>query len=264
MPNRSDQPARRQIPQDRWLLIRGVRATIQHFADTWTQLPAGSASAWGRTLAWGWLLNAVLMLALVTICRALITDETALFQQVLALVPLSFNTAIWIETPGNSVFLLPITVIATIIAVWWNAPLRGLSLIAAFALIDTLVLLGWLVWDRPRPTLVYGGIAAPGFHAFPSGHVAQTIAVYGLLTYFWVAATRYRLERCCAILLCSVLISAVALARIRLGAHWPSDVIAGGLLGCTWLVALIMALRAAETRHTDRRGAHRPRAATDD
>ena len=236
------------MPPDRWLLMRGLRATIQRFADTWTRLPPGSGAAWGRALAWGWLLNAALMLALVAICRALITDETALFQQVLALVPLSFNAAIWIETPGNSVFLLPITLIATIIAVWWNAPLRALSLIAAFALIDTLVLLGWLGWDRPRPTLVYGGIAAPGFHAFPSGHVAQTIAVYGLLTYFWVATTRHRLERCCAIALCGVLISAVALARIRLGAHWPSDVLAGGLLGCGWLLALIWALRAGEAR----------------
>jgi membrane-associated phospholipid phosphatase len=249
-PSRSNQPPRAQTAQDRWLLVRGLHATIQHFADTWTQLPHGSGMAWGRTLAWGWLLNAALMLALVTICRALITDETALFQQVLALVPLSFNTAIWIETPGNSVFLLPITLIAVIIAVWWNAPLRALSLIAAFALIDTLVLLGWLVWDRPRPTLVYGGIAAPGFHAFPSGHVAQTVTVYGLLTYFWVVGTHHRLERCCAVVLCSVLISAVALARIRLGAHWPSDVLAGGLLGCGWLLALIWALRAGEARRS--------------
>ena len=231
---------------DRWLLTRGFHATVQRFADDWTAEPAGRRSTWLRTLAIGWALNAALMLAMVWLCRALIGDETALLQRVLEILPMSFHAAIWIETPGNSVFLLPITLLATIIAIWWGAPLRALSLAAAFVLIDTLVLIGWWVWDRPRPDLVYGGIAAPGFHAFPSGHVAQTIAVYGLLAYFWAASSARRLERALAITLCALLVVIVALSRIRLGAHWPSDVAAGALLGGAWLTALIVALRRAE------------------
>jgi membrane-associated phospholipid phosphatase len=237
-----------QATSGRWLLVRGFHATVQRFADDWTHAPEGSRSRWLRALAIGWLLAAGLMLALVWICRALIQDETALLQQVLAILPMSFHAAIWIETPGNSVFLLPITLLAVIVAIWWRAPLHALSIAAAFALIDTLVLIGWLSWDRPRPTLVYDGIAAPGFHAFPSGHVAQTIAVYGLLTYFWVAASPKRLERLLAIGLCTLLVVVVALSRIRLGAHWPSDVVAGAILGGAWLTVLIVALRRAESR----------------
>lgn len=231
----------------RWLLARGFHATVQRFADDWNAEPAGRRGTWLRALLIGWVLNAALMLAMVWLCRTLIGDETALLQRVLEVVPLSFHAAIWIETPGNSVFLLPITLLAVIVAIWWGAPLRALSIAAAFVLIDTLVLIGWWVWDRPRPDLVYGGIAAPGFHAFPSGHVAQTIAVYGLLTYFWVAASTRRLERALAITLCALLVVIVALSRIRLGAHWPSDVAAGALLGGAWLSVLIVALRRADS-----------------
>jgi undecaprenyl-diphosphatase len=232
----------------RWLLVRGLHATVQRFADTWMALPPGAWQTWLRYLLGGWALTAVVMLVLVVICRAIITDETAFLQQVLAIIPMTFHTAIWIETPGNSIFLLPVTLVAATIAVWWNAPLRALSLVAAFALIDTVILLGWLTWDRARPMLVYEGIATPGFHAFPSGHVAQTLAVYGLLTYFWLSASHRRSEQCFASLLCIVLVVAVGLARLCLGAHWPSDVIAGAVVGGMWLGALIVALRAAERR----------------
>lgn len=251
MPTRTltDRRARAATPDTsgRWLLARGFHATVQRFADDWSAEPAGRRSIWLRALAIGWALTAALVLALVWLCRTLIGDEAALLQRVLEIVPLSFHAAIWIETPGNSVFLLPITLLAVIAAIWWGAPLRALSLAAAFVLIDTLVLIGWWMWDRPRPDLVYGGIAAPGFHAFPSGHVAQTIAVYGLLTYFWVAASTRRLERALAITLCMLLVVIVALSRIRLGAHWPSDVAAGAILGGAWLAALIVALRRAES-----------------
>ncbi|HEY0734318.1 MAG TPA: phosphatase PAP2 family protein [Herpetosiphonaceae bacterium] len=250
MPTRTlnDRSARAatQATAGRWLLVQGFHATLQRFADDWNAEPAGRRSTWLRTLAIGWVLGAALMLALVWLCRTQIEDETALLQRVLEILPMSFHAAIWIETPGNSVFLLPITLLAVIIAIWWGAPLRALSLAAAFVLIDTLVLIGWWTWDRPRPDLVYGGIAAPGFHAFPSGHVAQTIAVYGLLAYFWVAASTRRLERALAIMLCTLLVVIVALSRIRLGAHWPSDVVAGAILGGAWLAVLIVALRRAE------------------
>jgi membrane-associated phospholipid phosphatase len=186
------------------------------------------------------------MLGLMWTAQALIEDETQLFLQVVEASPISFHAAIWVETPGNSVFLIPIILIAATIAIWWNAPLRALSIVAAFMIIDTIVLIGWLGWDRQRPKLIYDGIAAPGFHSFPSGHVAQTIAVYGLLTYFWISASRRRSEQILAAALCTVLVIAVGLARLCLGTHWPSDLGAGALVGGVWLTVIIVALRKAK------------------
>lgn len=217
-------------------------------------MPRGTAACWGRTLALGWLATAALMLALVWIARATIGDESALFHQLLGHVPLSFHASIWAETPGNSIFLIPVVAVSAIVAVRHGRPLRALSLLAAFALIDTIVLLGWLSWDRPRPTLVLDGIAAPGFKSFPSGHVAQTIAVYGLLCAFWIEAATQRIERICAVLLCAVLVIVVGLARLVLGTHWPSDLLAGAVVGAAWLGAIVVALRRAEAHAADRSG----------
>lgn len=194
------------------------------------------------------------MLGLVWVGRVSIGDETVLMLRLVRAAPLSFHAAIWVETPGNSIFLVPLVLAAAAVAVWWNAPLRALSIMASFCVIDTLVLLGWLAWNRPRPTLIYEGIAAPGFNSFPSGHVAQTITVYGLLVYFWIAGTSRRAERCFALLLCLLLVVAVGLARLCLGTHWPTDLLAGAAIGSAWLATLIVALRRAEAHRVSRRG----------
>lgn len=244
--------------QRRWLVVRGAHATIQRFADEWTRLPAGAWRAWIVTVIVGWLVSAALMYALMLAFRAWVGDESALLLQIVDRSPLSFHAAIWAESPGNSVFMLPMMLVAATIAVWLGAPLRALSILAAFCLIDTLVLIGWLGWDRARPTLVLDGVATPGFHSFPSGHVAQTIALYGLLSYFWIAATNRRAEQLVAVLLCATLVIVVALARLSLGAHWPSDIVAGAAIGGTWLAVLVTALRWAENRQTERAASDSP------
>lgn len=234
----------------RWALTQALHQTIQQFALSWRALPPGAWQRWLRILVLGWAASVGLVLLLVWLARTLIADETQLFQRVVALIPFSFNAAIWIETPGNSVFLIPVMLAAAVVATRRGLPLHALSIVAAFALIDTVILLGWLVWDRPRPTLVYDGIAAPGWHSFPSGHVAQTVSMYGLFAYFWMRASTRRSEQLCVALLLALLIGAVSLSRLRLGAHWPSDVVAGGLIGAVWTLVIIAALRRAEAVQT--------------
>jgi undecaprenyl-diphosphatase len=240
------QHSNRSDSKQRWILTQGLRDTVELFARSWARLPRAAWQAWLRALIVGWLLGAALMLALVWLGRALLADETRLFQQVVALIPFSFHAAIWVEAPGNSVFMIPVMLAATIIAARRGLPLHALSILAAFCLIDTLILLGWLIWDRSRPTLVYGGIAAPGFHSFPSGHIAQTISLYGLFVYFWARASRRWSERLFALALLIIVVVAIGLARLRLGAHWPSDIGAGALIGTAWLLTIITALRRAE------------------
>lgn len=247
-PRKPSKRVSRPTESGAWLLTYGIRLTVQKFSDAWTQLPREAWRVWVRTMIVGWLLSAVIMLGLVWAARASIGDETALFFQMVQLSPLSFHAALWAETPGNSIFLVPVMLGAATLAIWWNAPLRALAIVAAFVVIDTLVLLGWLVWDRARPSLIANGIASPGFHSFPSGHVAQTITVYGLLVYFWFAATQRGSERMFGLLVCLVLILTVGFARLSLGTHWPSDLVAGAIIGTVWLAVIIVALRQAEAR----------------
>jgi len=52
-------------------------------------------------------------------------------------------------------------------------------------------------------------------------------------------------EKTVAVALVSVLTALVSLARVRLGSHWPSDIVAGAVLGVMWVGVVIVAYRNA-------------------
>ena len=98
---------------------------------------------------------------------------------------------------------------------------------------------------RPRPTLplVQVLIEYPGF-SFPSGHVMFFIQYFGFLCILACAVTERALVRRAALVLLSVPIALVGISRIYIGAHWPSDVIGGYLLGGVLLAAMVRLYRS--------------------
>jgi undecaprenyl-diphosphatase len=79
--------------------------------------------------------------------------------------------------------------------------------------------------DRPRPT---GSLIGTSGASFPSGHaVAAAVTAVGIVIALLPAGhARWRWERRAALYA-----SLMAVSRTYLGAHWLSDVVAGGLLG---------------------------------
>jgi undecaprenyl-diphosphatase len=102
------------------------------------------------------------------------------------------------------------------------------------------------LWNRDRPDLIANGIAAPGLHSFPSGHALVIITVYGLMAFLWWRAAHHVVEKGVAIAAFMVWIGMVSMARLVLGAHWLTDILASYLIGLTWLTVLIVALSQAE------------------
>jgi undecaprenyl-diphosphatase len=92
---------------------------------------------------------------------------------------------------------------------------------------------GWLkeFVGRPRPMELYPGlgwtVVDPG-HSFPSGHATVAFALAGCLAVRWPRGR----------LLWIGLATGVALSRIALGLHWPSDLIAGAGIGWGIVVGL--------------------------
>jgi undecaprenyl-diphosphatase len=161
-------------------------------------------------------------------------------------LPFRFDAAIWYESFGASSMLIPLVAVAIVISVWVQRPLLAAEFLAGFLLGKPIFLVGWMIWDRTRPDLIADGIAAPSLHSFPSGHAFQTAAVYGLLTYLWLRRSRSVVERTVGTIMWLCLVGVVGLARLRMGTHWPTDVIVGWIVGTAWLVVLIYALRAGE------------------
>jgi undecaprenyl-diphosphatase len=94
------------------------------------------------------------------------------------------------------------------------------------------------VVDRPRPVL------AAGFgSSFPSGHVLAAAAFWGLVPPWVYLVTRRRWAWAASAGFAGLVLVMVGLSRVHVGAHWPSDVVAGYLGGAVFLLAAEWAVR---------------------
>lgn len=87
------------------------------------------------------------------------------------------------------------------------------------------------LYYRPRPALVLAIdplIATPVASSFPSGHATM---------FFALAAAMFFLNRWLGIWFLAAAVL-VGLGRIFVGVHWPSDIIAGALLGVICALAI--------------------------
>jgi undecaprenyl-diphosphatase len=104
-----------------------------------------------------------------------------------------------------------------------------------------------LAFDRPRPDLV-PHLREVMSSSFPSGHAMTSAAVYLTLGTLLMRLVEGRLAKfyCIAIAMLATLL--VGASRVFLGVHYPTDVLAGWLIGLSWALVCWMIERAVERR----------------
>jgi membrane-associated phospholipid phosphatase len=183
---------------------------------------------------------ACLLLAFVCVLGFAVSPEPPWFDQTAAAVAISVCPP-WLATIGDILGGLPVAV----------AVAGGLSLIslarrdrrgalaAAAALVVEVPTEGMkLLVGRPRPpgsteVEAFGSVAS-----YPSGHVVR-IVVIGALAVIVVASAASRRWRVGGFVVAGIVAGLVAFARVGAGAHWPTDVLAGIVLGCAWLLLVV-------------------------
>ncbi|MEP7065211.1 MAG: phosphatase PAP2 family protein [Gemmatimonadota bacterium] len=98
------------------------------------------------------------------------------------------------------------------------------------------------VVTRVRPHGVSPLLTAAGGYSFPSADAMLAVVIFGLGTLLLTSSLRSSALRLAAIGAAGLFVIAAAVARVYLGAHWPSDVLGGVLAGTAcgafWLGAL--------------------------
>jgi membrane-associated phospholipid phosphatase len=79
--------------------------------------------------------------------------------------------------------------------------------------------------------------------SFPSGHAQSAIVAWAVLLLVFLPALHGR-WRALAVAVAAVMVLAIGFARVTLGVHFVSDVLAGYVLGAAWVAAMIAAFNA--------------------
>jgi undecaprenyl-diphosphatase len=109
-------------------------------------------------------------------------------------------------------------------------------------LLDSVLKVGY---NRPRPEIFAWGTHAVS-SSFPSGHAMSATVVYSTVAYLATRLQKTRAARLATRAATAMLILLVCFSRIYLGVHYPSDVLAGIVVGFAWASFCMVTLEAAQ------------------
>jgi undecaprenyl-diphosphatase len=229
---RRSRPRRGPLVVPRDLLYRWLRWAAAHFRSVYTVL--------GLFLSLGLLATMLATGFFVVVSRAMLGGRTqqmdiAFMQRIEYLhTPLLDVAALEITALGSITVVALVAAIAS--ALLWTSEHRWsvLLLWAAIAGGTVLNLMLKAGFDRPRPDVFVWRIDYVGQSSFPSGHATLAMVMYWTLAYLISRLERPRLLRLLTWTGAAVLIVLIAASRVYLGVHYPSDVVAGVVLGFVW------------------------------
>lgn len=142
------------------------------------------------------------------------------------------------DTKFMAILALAAALIFFIKKYYWHS--IGIVLSVGISEFISIILKNIIGRHRPPHELA---IVATDSASFPSGHAIAAMAFYGFLIYFFNKEFKNKSasRRIKNILtgFCSLMILLAGFARIYLGVHWPSDIVASYVLGGIWLWIVI-------------------------
>lgn len=139
---------------------------------------------------------------------------------------------------GSGYGVTPITFFICLL-LFFKYKKRPQAILFAFSIVITILLNEGLkkVFTRDRPE-IYRLMDAGGF-SFPSGHTMMAVSLYAMITYLVWPAVKSNLGRVLLVLVSSLIAFLIAVSRIYVGVHYPSDIAGGFLMSTLWITLLL-------------------------
>jgi undecaprenyl-diphosphatase len=148
-----------------------------------------------------------------------------------------------ITTLSATPTIVVLTVLAAIVCRWRFGRWReALVVIFAVAGETAIFMATTMLIDRPRPNVLHLDVAPPT-SSFPSGHTAAAVCFYGSIAAIVIWHSTKRWISIAAVMVCAAVPLTIAVSRVYRGMHYPTDVMAGGLLGALWLTVVVFYVR---------------------
>ena len=243
--NRFERRTRARGPaQQAWsVLFNGMRFVARHvgafYAALGIVLVAGAALAVGATWAF---------VALADVVREGATqqfDERVLRWMAAHQTPLLQKAMFEITLLGTGIVLVMTVCVAGLFL--WISNHRFSALLLVVATVGGIIINSLLkhTFDRPRPQVFEWG-ATVLTSSFPSGHAMSATIVYGTVAYLAARLQAGRAARWITYVAAALLIVLICTSRLYLGVHYPSDVVAGILMGIAWAGFCMATLEAIQ------------------
>ena len=158
--------------------------------------------------------------------------------------PLLTQIATELTYLGTGSVVLMIVAVAALFL--WHTEHKHSARLLLAAVAGNILLNGMLkLWfSRPRPA-VFEWQTHAASSSFPSGHAMSATVCYGTVAYLVIRLQKHHWSRVLTGTAAVILIVLICTTRLYLGVHYPSDVIAGMLVGLAWAAFCMATLEAS-------------------
>lgn len=192
----------------------------------------------------GIILSLFSLLVFIDIAKDVLEKEGAFIDNAISQFIYSFRNPILTDIMLaisflGAAFILEVATILIIILAWKKHKREAVLFTSVLAMGMILNYLLKILIQRPRPDLA-PLLNLEHSYSFPSGHAMNSFIFYSLVSYFVFHFTRKKRLSAIVSVLSLILIFLIGFSRIYLGVHYPSDVIAGFIVGFWVFVTTIL------------------------
>ena len=160
------------------------------------------------------------------------------------------HAAVEITALGDTLVVVMVTLIAATLLGLLGQKAYAWLLVAAVSGAAVITPVLKAIFDRPRPqVLELRAHFAESSAAYPSGHATMSMVTLVTVVFIIHRLSKPRWAGMVAGALAGLLILLIGLSRLYLGLHFPSDVLAGYVVGFAWAVLCALTLTARTRSH---------------